>query len=48
MSGATVGILSLGDIGTEVARRAQGFGMEVYAVDKYPKPSPVAKEVWGL
>jgi phosphoglycerate dehydrogenase-like enzyme len=48
MSGATVGILSLGDVGTEIARRAQGFGMEGYAVDKYPRPSTVVKEVWGL
>ena len=48
LRGATLGILSMGDIGTQVAQRAQGFDMEVYGVDKYPKPSPVAKEVWGL
>jgi phosphoglycerate dehydrogenase-like enzyme len=48
IKGGTMGILSMGDIGTDVASRAKGFGMEVYGVDKFPKPSPVAKEVWGL
>ena len=49
LAGRTMGILALGDIGTEVARRAHGFGMKVYAVDKYPKPPPPeVTEVWGL
>ena len=49
LSGRTMGILALGDIGAAVARRAHGFGMEVYAVDKYPTPPPpVVKETWGL
>ena len=34
-----MGILALGDVGTAIARRAHGFGIEVYAVDKHPKPS---------
>ena len=50
LTGKTMGILSLGDIGRAVARRAHGFGMEVYAVDKYPpdEPVPEVREVWGL
>jgi len=52
-----MGILALGDIGTEVAKRARGFNMQVYAVDKHPervlqrndgvRPSHV-NELWGL
>jgi len=39
ISGMTVGIVGLGGIGTEIARRAHfGFGMKILAVD--PKPSP--------
>ena len=49
LAGRTLGILAFGDIGEAVARRAHGFGMEVYAVDKNPKPPiPEAREVWGL
>ena len=49
LNGTTMGILALGDIGTAVAWRAHGFGMDVYAVDKHPRPAPpVVKEVWGL
>lgn len=49
LSGRTMGILALGDVGMNVARRAQGFGMDVYAVDKRPihRP-PEVLEVWGL
>ena len=36
LTGKTMGILALGDIGAAIARRAHGFGMSVYAVDKYP------------
>ncbi|MDP2952459.1 MAG: NAD(P)-dependent oxidoreductase, partial [Chloroflexota bacterium] len=40
--------LALGGIGMAVARRAHGFGMEVYAVDTRPMaPPPEVKEVWG-
>ena len=49
MEGSTMGILALGDIGSAVARRATGFGMEVYAVDRDPIPAPPGvSEVWGL
>jgi phosphoglycerate dehydrogenase-like enzyme len=49
LAGSTMGILSLGDIGMAVARRAHGFGMEVYAVDKHPRPAgPEVTSVWGL
>ncbi len=50
MEGATMGILALGGIGQAVARRAaNGFGMEVYAVDMKPFAPPTGvREVWGL
>jgi glyoxylate reductase len=35
ISGATLGIIGLGRIGKEVARRAGGFGMRVIAYDEY-------------
>ena len=35
ISGATLGIIGLGRIGKEVARRASGFGMRVLAFDEY-------------
>ncbi len=38
LDGRTMGILALGDVGMALARRAHGFGMRVYAADKYPKP----------
>lgn len=48
LEGSTMGILAFGNIGRAVAKRAQGFSMDVYAVDKNPMPSEYAKEVWGL
>jgi phosphoglycerate dehydrogenase-like enzyme len=49
LSGSTLGILALGGIGMAVARRGYGFGMEVYAVDAHPMPTPPeVKAVWGL
>ena len=49
MEGSTMGILALGGIGSAVARRAAGFGMAVYAVDKNPFPAPPGVEaVWSL
>ncbi len=49
MAGGAMGILALGGIGSAVARRAAGFGMKVYAVDKNPAaPPPFVEEVWGL
>ena len=49
LAGSTMGILSLGDIGSEVAKRAFGFDMDVYAVDLHLRPAPpTVKKVWGL
>ena len=49
MEGSVMGILALGGIGSAVARRAAGFGMNVYAVDKNPFPPPPGViELWGL
>ena len=36
VTGRAMGILALGEVGLAVARRAQGFGMKVYAVDRHP------------
>ena len=48
LDGATIGIHGLGDIGLALARRAHGFGMEVYAVDILPQSPPSeVREVWG-
>ena len=49
LSGSTMGILALGDIGSAIARRAYGFDLDVYAVDINPvTPPPQVKEVWGM
>jgi phosphoglycerate dehydrogenase-like enzyme len=42
---AKLGIVGFGGIGTEIARRAQAFGMIVRAVDRYPERKLVADEV---
>lgn len=48
---SVMGVVGLGAIGAEIARRALGFGMAVRAVDRYPerveKPSGV-ESVWGI
>ena len=47
LAGTTMGILALGDIGRAVAQRAQGFEMEVYAIDIAPKDTPAGvRALW--
>ncbi len=41
----TLGLLGAGNIATEVAKRAQAFGMEVIAYDPYLKEHPIAQLV---
>ena len=57
LRGRTMGILALGDVGFQVAKRAPGFDMKVYAVDKHPDRAlqghggalpPQVSELWGL
>jgi len=43
LHGKTLGILGIGRIGVEIARRALAFGMKVIAFDPYVKSSPVAE-----
>lgn len=43
LSGKTLGLLGLGRIGQEVAKRARSFGMKVIAHDPYLKPEHVSK-----
>jgi phosphoglycerate dehydrogenase-like enzyme len=45
--GATVGILGLGAIGAEIARRAVVMGMHVIGVRRRPTPMEGVTEVWG-
>ena len=47
LGGKTLGIIGLGGTGLEVARRAQGFGMEVIAVEPEDVPKPdYVREIW--
>ena len=48
LEGSALGIYGFGNIGQRVAKRATGFDMRVYAVDKHPRTSEFAEEVWGL
>jgi phosphoglycerate dehydrogenase-like enzyme len=41
LAGKTLGLLGLGAIGQEIARRAQVFGMRILAVRRSPGPSPL-------
>ena len=44
--GSTLGIIGLGGVGLEVAKRAQGFDMEIMYYDVAPRPD--AEEQYGL
>jgi phosphoglycerate dehydrogenase-like enzyme len=47
LAGATLGVVGLGSIGREVARRAAAFGMRVVAVDPQPAAGPPeVAELW--
>ncbi|HEX2513057.1 MAG TPA: D-2-hydroxyacid dehydrogenase [Chloroflexota bacterium] len=47
LSGSTLGILGLGKIGSEIARRAPGFGLQLRALDVNPAAeAPGVSEVW--
>jgi D-3-phosphoglycerate dehydrogenase len=41
----TLGLIGAGNIATEVAKRAQAFGMDVIAYDPYLKEHPIARLV---
>jgi len=49
LSGTTMGIISMGSIGKGIALRAQGFDMEILAVDSQSMAPPLGvREVWSM
>ncbi len=49
LSGTVLGILGLGKIGAEIAKRGVAFGMEIRAVDVNPRAqAPGVSETWPL
>lgn len=49
LQGTTMGVMAMGDIGRAVAKRAEAFGMEVYAVDIVEmEPPPGVEAVWPV
>jgi phosphoglycerate dehydrogenase-like enzyme len=48
LSDLTAGIVGLGAIGTEIARRALAFSMRVLAVDAVPRTLPGVEAVWPV
>jgi phosphoglycerate dehydrogenase-like enzyme len=49
LSDLTVGIVGLGAIGREIARRAAAFGMRIVAVDLHPHDQPAeVSELWPI
>ena len=47
LAGKTLGILGLGTIGTEVARKAAALEMRVLGASRSGRPSPIVERVWG-
>ncbi len=49
LAGATLGIVGLGQIGAEIARRASAFGMRIVAVDPQPRAIPgIDVDCWNV
>jgi phosphoglycerate dehydrogenase-like enzyme len=49
LTGSTMGIVGLGTVGRELARRAQAFDLRILAVDLLPTDRPdYVHELWGL
>ncbi|KUO65569.1 MAG: hypothetical protein APF84_14700 [Gracilibacter sp. BRH_c7a] len=46
--GKTVGIIGMGDIGKEVARKAKFFGMNVLGVKRRPQPTEYVDQMYSL
>ncbi|MCA8990200.1 MAG: D-2-hydroxyacid dehydrogenase, partial [Planctomycetaceae bacterium] len=47
LADTSLGIIGMGAIGREVARRASGFGMTIRGVDPQPDPLPgIVDEIW--
>lgn len=46
--GKTLGIVGLGHVGRQVAKRAKGFGLKTIYFDKYYRPSPRDEESLGV
>jgi phosphoglycerate dehydrogenase-like enzyme len=47
LGGKTIGIIGLGHVGLELARRAKAFGMRVAATKRHPNPVADVDQVWG-